>query len=192
MISFKKFFQLRLLSEERILVPEVNLALKDWIKNSSSSGVLIGGLAYSLYAKPRQTTDIDLIYISDSEIPKEVKGFKRVREHSFVHLKTHCEVEVLSPSFLKVPKELFQRVLETAKENESFLGSGMKVASPEGIAALKLFRGSLKDFGDIEGLIESGLKIDLSSWPIPEEKWNKVEELLDQFDLKLREKESDV
>lgn len=183
MISFKRFF--RLISEERILVPEVSFALNDWIKNSSSSGVLIGGLAYSLYAKPRQTTDIDLIYISESNIPNEVKGFKKVRDHSFLHLKTHCEVEVLSPSFLNVPHALFEKVIETSLEND-FLGKGMKVASPEGLSSLKLFRGSLKDFGDIEGLIESGFKIDLSSWPIPEEKWKRVESLLNQFNLKLR------
>jgi hypothetical protein len=35
-------------------------------------------------------------------------------------------------------------------------------------------------------LVEAGHTIDLSSWPIPEEKWTKVEGLLNQFDLKLR------
>lgn len=181
--SFKKF-RLRLLSEEKILVPEVKQALRDWVSSTKDSGILIGGLAYSLYAKPRETSDIDVIYISDDYIPNEVKGFKKTREHSFLHLKTHVEVEVLSPKFLGIPQELFNRVSEHSEISSD--GYGVKTASPNGIAALKLFRGELKDLGDIEGLIKAGHNIDLTDWPIPESCWNKVEDVLNKYNIVLR------
>lgn len=181
--SFKKF-KLRLLSEEKILVPEVKQALRDWIASTKDTGILIGGLAYSLYAKPRETTDIDVIYISDDQIPNEVKGFKKTRTHSFLHLKTHVEVEVLSPKFLNIPQDLFNKVAETSELSSD--GYGVKTASPNGIAALKLFRGELKDLGDIEGLIKAGYNINLTDWPIPKICWDKVESILDKYNLKLK------
>lgn len=122
--------------------------------------------------------------MTDNDIPTSVVGFKRTRPHSFLHLKTHVEVEVLSPDYLNIPKDLFKKVSETAEITSGSFG--IKTASPNGIAALKLFRGSLKDLGDIEGLIEAGNHIDLTDWPIPEECWKKVQPLIKEYKLNLR------
>lgn len=140
---------------ESIIVPEVTSALKKWIGLSDIPGILIGGLALSFYAKPRYTADIDVLFLSDRDIPDQIPGFKKIRSHSFQHNDTHVEVEVLSPSFLGLPEELVKKVTETAIES-----GGMKVASPSGLVALKLFRDSLKDDADIQDLLLTG-KVDL-------------------------------
>lgn len=140
---------------ESIIVPEVTAALKKWIGSGNIPGVLIGGLALSFYAKPRYTADIDVLFLSDQDIPSQISGFKRIRSHSFQHNNTHVEVEVLSPSFLGLPEGLVQKVTETAIDS-----SGMRVASPSGLVALKLFRNTLKDDADIQDLLLTG-KVDL-------------------------------
>lgn len=136
---------------ESIVVPEVAQAAKDWKASTRFPGVLIGGLALSFYVKPRSTMDVDILYLSPTDIPDNIPGFKRTREHSFLHRDTHVEVEVLDPSFLKIPQELAQLIYDTA-----IVSSGMKVASRAGLVALKLQRGNRQDQADIEQLIRTG------------------------------------
>lgn len=141
---------------ESVIVPEVTAALKQWIGSGDIPGVLIGGLALSFYAKPRYTADIDVLFLSEKDIPNFIPGFKKIRSHSFQHNQTHVEVEVLSPSYLGLPQGLVQKVVETAEHS-----GGMKVASRSGLVALKLFRDTLKDDADIQELLISG-NVDLT------------------------------
>jgi len=151
---------------ESVIAPEVTEAIKKWIGSAEVPGVLIGGLALSFYAKPRYTADIDVLYVTEEEIPDRIPGFKKIRPHSFQHNQTHVEVEVLSADYLGLPRGLVQRVVETAVTS-----SGMKIASKSGLVALKLFRSSRKDLADIEQLVETG-DIDLTpfvDWLTPEQ-----------------------
>lgn len=96
------------------LVPEVNRALSKWIKGKTehlAPGVLIGGLALSFYSPPRETTDIDLLFLSDEQIPEKVDGFKRHRPHGFEEKKTQVEVEVevFTPSSIGIPRSVADR-----------------------------------------------------------------------------------
>ena len=141
---------------ESIIAPEIAAAVEQWIGSADIPGVLIGGLALSFYAKPRYTADIDVIYATDSDIPGNIRGFNRIRSHSFQHNDTHAEVEVLSPEFLGLPKDLVKQVVNTAVTS-----NGMKIASPSGLVALKLFRGGRQDQADIEQLIQTG-NVDLT------------------------------
>lgn len=136
---------------ESTVVPEIVSAIQDWIAETNSPGVLIGGLALSFYGKPRHTMDVDMIYVTDQQIPQTVNGFKRIRDHSFQHNKTHVEIEVLSASFLGIPTSLVQYVIQTAEESD-----GVKIASKSGLVALKLQRCELQDQADIEQLIKIG------------------------------------
>ena len=45
-----------------ILVVELIEAIRDWRDATSSAGVLIGAVALSYYAKPRQTSDADFLF----------------------------------------------------------------------------------------------------------------------------------
>lgn len=55
------------------IVPEVRNALAAWVK-AKGAGILIGGLALSFYIKPRYTEDVDLLFMTDTEVPDEVPG----------------------------------------------------------------------------------------------------------------------
>lgn len=143
---------------ESIVIPEVAQALKDWSVATNTNSVLIGGLATSFYAKPRSTTDIDLLFMSVSDIPSVIEGFKKIRNNAFHHKRTHVEVELITPSSINVPQEIAIKVLKT-----SVLINGVRVASPSGIVVLKLHRLKRYDSGDIVALIETG-KVDLTGW----------------------------
>jgi hypothetical protein len=49
---------------ESAVYPELSIALEDW-KRNCNDGILIGGLAYSYYCKPRKTEDIDCLFLSE-------------------------------------------------------------------------------------------------------------------------------
>jgi hypothetical protein len=160
---------------ESIIYPEVEETLNDWKKYNNNDCVLIGGLAYSYYLKPRPTQDIDLIFLSEEDIPETVYKFKRTRPHGFKHTKTHVEVEVLSPNFLKKSEKLFKKVF-----NDANFIDGIKVASPISLIALKLARFKKQDQSDIDELIKyckrSNIKLDFSGYDlsnIEEERLNK-------------------
>lgn len=155
---------------ESIAIPEVGSALKDWSKHVDN-GILIGGCAYSFYGRPRATSDLDFLFLSDTEIPTSVPGFKKIRDHAFRHISTHVEIEVLSSNFLNISQDLVSKVIDT-----SVTSNGVKVASPSGIVALKLQRLSYQDMSDIENLHKLG-NVDLSGWPLSDldfENYNKI------------------
>ena len=148
---------------ESVALPEVANALKDWKTYFNGNGILIGGSAVSYYARPRATFDIDILFLSDIDIPTQVENFKHIRPGSFQHNKTHVEIEVISPQSINIPIELVQKVFDTA-----IITDGIMVASPSGLVALKLQRMKRYDEGDIVALIETG-KVDLTGWPLTDD-----------------------
>ena len=131
---------------ESAVIPELVWALKDWKKETEqTSCVLIGGQAVSHWCKPRSTMDLDFAFVSDSDIPTQVDGFKRTRDHAFLHKETHVEIEVLTSSFLKISPVLIKKAIAT-----SVLSSGIQIACPEALICLKCYRWSLQDQADIE------------------------------------------
>lgn len=161
---------------ESILVPEVIVAIKDWIKASSSTNmVLIGGLALSYYVKPRATQDAGFLFLQSADIPELVNGFKRNRKSAFQHNKTHVEIELVTPELIGIDKSIALMVFQTAIEQD-----GIKVANPSGLVSLKLFRFNLQDQADIVELIKTG-KVDLKGWPLPKDKVHQFEELRNKW-----------
>ena len=162
------------------LVPEVQQALAAWIKAKTETcapGVLIGGLAMSFYAKPRYTEDADILFLSATDIPETVKGFKRTRSGAFQENKTHVEVEVVTTQSINQTQELVKKVIETA-----VIHDGIKVASIEGLIALKLVasdnpKRKHRDLGDIDLMLENNPRPDMSEWPIEQKHFTKFEEL---------------
>lgn len=151
---------------ESILFPEVALALQDWKRANIKNCALIGGLALSFHGRPRTTDDGDFLFFSYGDIPSEISGFKRTRDHAFRHNSTHVEIEVLDPDFLGFSTELVQKIINTAEVHD-----GISVASKEGLIVSKLKRFSRQDQADIEHLIRAGA--DLSSWDVPEDFFKK-------------------
>jgi len=159
---------------ESIAVPEVQAALKDWVKNDTN-GVLIGGNAMSYHGKPRATMDVDILFLQKNDIPLSVNGFKRTRDGAFQHNDTHVEVEVVSPESINISRELADMVFETAMESD-----GVKVASPSGIVALKLQRLKNNDIGDIVQMINVGT-VDLTPFPLSDKNLSDFEEIKNRF-----------
>jgi hypothetical protein len=159
---------------ESVLIPEVETSIKDWAKSpEAKNGILIGGLAVSFWGLPRSTTDIDFLFKIP---PTEVEGFKRNRPHAFLHKKTHVEVKVLDANYLNLPRELVNKVYDTA-----ILIDGIYVASKSGLVALKLHRLKRYDAGDIEQLYLSG-GVDLSGFNLPDILLKKYQDIIDAID----------
>lgn len=157
--------------KEVVLVPEVEKALITWVKNTSPEirGVLVGGIAYSFYAQPRQTSDIDLVYLhldADMQIP----GFKKVRHHSYRDSDTHVEVEVLTPGHLKLSSGLITKIIHTAIDKQ-----GLKVASAEGLVAMKLHTIRSKDETDVIEILKNFPDLSLDGWPVAKPEKDKLE-----------------
>jgi len=153
---------------ESIMAPEVIRALAD-LKESypKHKYVLIGGMAFSFYGKPRYTEDIDIL-ISE-EKPAFLLNFKNTRLHAYQHNSTHVEVEVLDADYLKISDDLVQKIFDTSIEED-----GLLIASPSGIIALKLQRFNKYDQGDIE-FLKNTFDIDLSIF-------NLSDDLLKKYD----------
>lgn len=142
---------------ESVVAPEIIEAISDW-SNRVKNGVLIGGIALSFWAKPRYTSDADVIFLKKSDVPSSVDGFRAHRVGAFEHKSTGVEVEVAYPGFIPVPEHVFHDVFKTAVSS-----GGIRVASKEGLIAMKLYRYSLQDQADIMSLAELGAT-DLSSF----------------------------
>ena len=148
------------------MVPEVSHALMAWIKAklpANESGVLIGGLAMSFYARPRETTDVDLLFLRKSDIPEQVAGFKRYRPGAFRENTTHVDIEVTTPDSFDLPQAVVDKVFDTA-----ILHDGIRVASREAMVVLKLYgadtpRREFKDLADIVAILEVQ-PVNLSAW----------------------------
>jgi hypothetical protein len=141
---------------ESIMSIEVIEALEDWYLYNNSDCILIGGIALSFYIKPRFTQDVDVLFLSDTDIPDSVEKFKAHRKGAFQHNKTHVEIEVITPESINTTKDTVEAVFNTAN-----LVDGVKIASPSGLVALKLGRFSLQDRADIYELYKYG-PIDLT------------------------------
>lgn len=156
------------------LVPEVRFTLTEWkkvVKEHKLDCVLIGGVALSFYVKPRYTEDLDFLFLHRSAIPAAVNGFKRIRPGAFQENKTHIPVEVVTPTsfYPELPIDLVAKVLDTA-----IIVDGLKVASREGMIALKLCSAEKpdryhKDVADLEGLVRSNMSVTMQDWPLSQD-----------------------
>ncbi len=91
----------------------------------------------------------------------------------FRHDRTGVEVNVASPDAINVPREVAEEVARTA-----IVSDGVQVAPESGLVALRLFRKSYYDQGDIVALIKTG-RVDLSGFPAAPEKMASFWELVD-------------
>lgn len=112
-------------------------------------GVLIGGLALSYHVKPRMTEDIDLLFLGEQDIPTNVAGFERSQGREFSHGATGVKVDLFTPALLGIPLDVARKVVRTA------LVDDVRIASPSGLVALKLYRLNSQDKADIAALGET-------------------------------------
>lgn len=169
---------------ESIIPNEVILALNDWKDNynyNDNNYILIGGIALSYYLKPRYTEDIDLAFLSYEEIPNNVFKFRKNRRHSFEHIKTGVEIELLTPQHLDRSDNFFKTIFDNY-----IVSDGIKVASPESLIALKLRRFGEIDRSDIKELykylIENNIEINLDKYDLSNDELNNFNKITSGVD----------
>jgi hypothetical protein len=168
---------------ESIIPNEVRNALDDW-KNShrNDNYVLIGGLCMSFYLRPRYTEDVDLLFLTEDDLPDTVYKFKRIRPHSFEHIRTGVEVEMVTPELVGQNPDLFKKVYE-----RSVISDGIRIASPVCLIALKLGRFIQRDRDDISALYsyckDNDISVDLSDYGLPQESLDKFSTLICEEDV---------
>jgi hypothetical protein len=160
---------------ESVVIHEVLNALEDFKSNNILNCVLIGGVALSFYVKPRATMDVDFLFLSYEDIPDRINKFKRHRKGAFQHNKTHVEVEVVTPQSINLPFHIAETIFNT-----SIIIDNIKIASPSGLVASKLFRFNRQDQADIDALIECS-KIDLEPFNLPDEQLEKFKIIMDSM-----------
>jgi hypothetical protein len=142
--------------------------LRQWLSANKDEqpGVLIGGLALSFYARPRATTDIDVLFLHEAYVPDELPGFKRSRKGAFQENRTHVEIEVCTPDSVNLPFSVARMVVHTSRNVD-----GMRVASPEAMVVLKLYgaeskRRRFQDMADVTAILENYPDLDVSNWAL--------------------------
>ena len=150
------------------------------VKNDSFT--VIGGLVVGVYSTPRNTQDIDIVVLHNSdivEIEKNISSkFKKVRGHSFIHKDTHVELEIITPEFIGVSRKLVADAISNSKIDSNGLVD-VRVVSPKYFIALKLqratnelLRKSHTDWSDIREIISKHGEIDLTDIDLTEEQRN--------------------
>ena len=166
------------ISQNLVAPVEVRQAAKDWIKGTQGKGwVLIGGLAFAFYSRPRLTTDMGVLFLT-ADVP-EVDGFKRVRKGAELHKDTHVEVETVTPQSINLPQSVAQMVFSTAVSVH-----GYKVASLEAMVVLKLYAADNqkrrhRDMGDIIEMLTHNAtftKERLTGWTLQDHRIARFEE----------------
>lgn len=164
---------------ESICANKVLYALEDLVKVPEfikSDHVLIGWLAISYYARPRLSTDIDLLYRSIDDIPCHL-GDKFVSFYNeetcvinFTHIETGIVVDIRTVGHINNPSKLPQHIVDNLF-GSSVLSDGIKVASASALVALKLIRFDHSDKASIESLVNyrlfNGIVFDLITFNLP-------------------------
>jgi hypothetical protein len=128
------------------------------------NAVVIGTLAVNFYAKPRYTSEIDILIPDDKQI-EALQG-------------THVDVElqILTPDSINLSDAIAANVFGTATTQD-----GILVASREGLIALKLFgatqsaRRYYQEAADVVSLLVDH-EVDLTGWDLERAHFTVLEE----------------
>lgn len=160
------------MSEPEPLAPllEALSDLSAWLQSTGIPGVIVGGVAVSLLARPRVTRDIDALVILEQ--PQWDEFLNSAGEFNFSpriddalafanqsrvlllrHDVSHIDVDI---SFGALPFE--EECIERAV-NLNFSGIMVRVPSPEDLIIMKAVAHRPRDLSDIESLIEVNPKL---------------------------------
>jgi len=159
---------------EAALAPHVCRSLKR-LADPPLKAVLIGTLAMNFHRRVRYRLSFTLMFASEGDIAF-LSEFVR---HSPLHWSdgaTGVEILTFTPETAGIPVDVVGRVLDTADQCD-----GMRVASAEGLAVVKLYasltpRQKSAELADVQNLLERYPAMDLDDWHLPAELQRRFEE----------------
>jgi hypothetical protein len=124
--------------------------------------MVFGGIANSIYGNPRQTFDIDIKFILETDIEQFLEGLNRIgRVLPEYPIKFISETNVIPIDVHGIKVDLVRAELPFEKEAirrsrpVNFLGIGIKVCTPEDLIIHKAVSVREKDWADIQFIIEN-------------------------------------
>lgn len=160
--------------DEAALNPGVRRALK-LLATQPLQGALIGTLAMNFHRRVRYRLSLTLLFASvdDIALPSE---FVRHSPLAYTDSATGVEVLTFTADTADIPRDVVDRVLQTAD-----MRGGMRVASAEGLVAVKLYaslgrRRTSAQLADVQDLLERYPVMDLDEWRLPAELQCRLEE----------------
>ena len=155
------------------LYPDVQHALDTW-RDKHIDSVLIGSLAMSMYGPPRPTFGVGVLCVNPP--PRTIRGFVRTGPFSFEENITQVAVKILTSDSMSIPVSVVHEVFRTAITLD-----GMKVASREGMIALKCYgwlarHRRRKDEADLETLLGKDTVLG-PEWELTDEQRQLIETL---------------
>jgi hypothetical protein len=132
------------------------------------NGALIGTLAMNFHRQLRYRLSFTMLFGSDADIELPL-DFVRRSPVLCINRATGVKVLTFTPKTSGIPNNVVRRVLDTAK-----LFDGMRVATAEGLAVVKLYaslsrRRMSGELADVQDLLECYPEMDLMDWSLPAE-----------------------
>lgn len=144
-----------------------------------SNYAVCGGIAVALNGRIRATEDVDILVQSETALERlglqHADKFKQIRPHAFLHRSTGIEMDVLTPSLLKVPGNIIEEAIGSARSNY-----GIRVVNKTYLIILKMYSGRYQDYADILSLLsdKSDIDIALIDKSLDDDKRRKFDELV--------------
>jgi len=141
------------------------MPLSETIKDLNQ--ILGNKIKWALCGRPRGTDDVDIVFQSDSKLDYiyniTAPLFRRVSDHILVHKRTGVEVDLVTPEYIKIDPNIINEVLKNININNTL---NVPVVPKEGLVAMKLCRGEYRDLSDIESILRTSGKVDLSKYQL--------------------------
>lgn len=152
-------------SKESLLVPDLVAGVREMVAAFEAlkvANALVGGVATAYRSRPRSTRDIDfIVQVPQLTLPRllddlERRGFEFdlhtvIRQYVQEHM-TVLSYRGIRIDWLKPLIAIYQHVIDRAK-SEEWLGTHVRVASPEGLILMKLLAFRDQDQIDITNLL---------------------------------------
>ncbi len=157
-------------------------ATSDWLRAAKIDCAVVGGVAASIYGRPRATRDIDLVAIADETLwsellqsgaqfgigPRQADALEFAKISRVIlleHRPTAVEID------LSVAGIAFETSMVASATPVTLSGVEIRLARPDDILVMKSLALRPRDIADIEGILQVQEGLDL----------NRVREVLSEF-----------
>ena len=157
--------------EQRLPFQPVLHDLARWMRQSGARGVVIGGVAASMWGRPRTTRDVDVtVLLHEDEWPTLLAAGKECGFEPRIAdaLEFAAESRVLLMRHLVTAVDLdlvlaslpFEQLMVERAIAVRLNGDSVWLCSPEDLVVMKALAGRPRDIADIEGVLQKNRNLD--------------------------------